>query len=346
MCGFSGGGSSSPETLAHTHNQALANDGGDLSETLTDMNGVPLYSLITDNSAAVAANTANIAINTAAIAALPPAGLTAQEVNTEIYASRWVARTAASTSAWNGMAWSPELGIFCALSSSDCMTSPDGNTWTTRTVPNHGWSSIVWSSDQSQFVGVAENSNGVMTSPDGITWTNRTDPNTNFYMSVTYSPSLTLFCSVARTGTGDRVATTPDGITWTTRTSAEDNTWKSVTWSEDLTLFAAVSSDGTNRVMTSPDGITWTARAAAVANSWQSVVWSPEIGIFCAVSNTGTGDRIMTSPDGITWTTQTSPASSRWECLAWSPELYSFAAASDTEPIGEMVMQTEAGTCC
>ena len=98
--------------------------------------------------------------------------------------------------------------------------------------------------------------------------------------------------------------------------------------------------------MTSPDGITWTARAAAVANSWQSVVWSPEIGIFCAVSNTGTGDRIMTSPDGITWTTQTSPASSRWECLAWSPELYSFAAASDTEPIGEMVMQTEAGTCC
>jgi len=72
LCGFSGGGSSSPETLAHTHNQALANDGGDLSETLTDMNGVALYSLITDNSAAVAANTANIATNTAAIAAMSP----------------------------------------------------------------------------------------------------------------------------------------------------------------------------------------------------------------------------------------------------------------------------------
>ena len=71
MCGFSGGGSSTPETLAHTHNQALANDGGDLSETLTDMNGVALYSLITDNSAAVAANTVNITTNAAAIAAIP-----------------------------------------------------------------------------------------------------------------------------------------------------------------------------------------------------------------------------------------------------------------------------------
>ena len=62
---FGGGGSTTPETLAHTHNQALAGDGGDLSETLTDMNGVALYSLITDNSAAVA-------VNTAAIAAINP----------------------------------------------------------------------------------------------------------------------------------------------------------------------------------------------------------------------------------------------------------------------------------
>ena len=55
------GGSTSSNTLPHTHNQTLINDGGDLSETLTDMNGVALYSLITDNTAAVAANTAAIA---------------------------------------------------------------------------------------------------------------------------------------------------------------------------------------------------------------------------------------------------------------------------------------------
>ena len=64
------GGSTSSNTLPHTHNQTLINDGGQLSQTLTDMNGVTLYSLITDNTAAVAANTANIATNTASIAAI------------------------------------------------------------------------------------------------------------------------------------------------------------------------------------------------------------------------------------------------------------------------------------
>ena len=64
------GGSTSSNTLPHTHNQSLTNDGGELSTTLTDMGGVTLYSLITDNTAAVAANTANIATNTASIAAI------------------------------------------------------------------------------------------------------------------------------------------------------------------------------------------------------------------------------------------------------------------------------------
>ena len=43
---FGGGGSASSELTAHTHNQALTGDGGQLSETLTDMNGVTLFSLI------------------------------------------------------------------------------------------------------------------------------------------------------------------------------------------------------------------------------------------------------------------------------------------------------------
>jgi|TARA_R110000824_G_scaffold351897_1_gene538911 hypothetical protein len=66
--GFGGGGVS--KLTAHTHNETLAGDGGQLSQALTDMNGVTLYSEITDNSAAVAVNTAAIAVNTAAIAAI------------------------------------------------------------------------------------------------------------------------------------------------------------------------------------------------------------------------------------------------------------------------------------
>ena len=83
------GGSSTSFTLPHTHNQTLANDGGQLSQTLTDMNGVTLYSLITGavdpqtaiNTAAIATNTGNIATNTTDIATnvTAIAGLTANK---------------------------------------------------------------------------------------------------------------------------------------------------------------------------------------------------------------------------------------------------------------------------
>ena len=71
------GGSSSSFTLPHTHNNALANDGGALSQTLTFMGGVTLYSLITaadpqtaTNTAAISTNAGLIATNTTNISAL------------------------------------------------------------------------------------------------------------------------------------------------------------------------------------------------------------------------------------------------------------------------------------
>lgn len=61
------GGSSSSFTLPHTHNNSLSNDGGALSQTLTFMGGVTLYSLITAADPQTATNTANIAALTANI---------------------------------------------------------------------------------------------------------------------------------------------------------------------------------------------------------------------------------------------------------------------------------------
>ena len=83
------GGSSSSVTLPHTHNQTLSGDGGTLSQTLTDMGAVTLFSLITvavdpqtaTNTANIATNTTNIATNTANIATnvTAIAGLTANK---------------------------------------------------------------------------------------------------------------------------------------------------------------------------------------------------------------------------------------------------------------------------
>ena len=170
----------------------------------------------------------------------------------------WLTSSATEANSWNSVCWSPELGLFCAVS----------------------------------YTGT----NRVMTSPDGITWTARSAAEPNGWRSVCWSPELGLFCAVSTDGT-NRVMTSPDGITWTARSAAEANGWYSVCWSPELGLFCAVSYTGTNRVMTSPDGITWTARSAAEANGWFGVCWSPELGLFCAVSISGT-NLVMTSVSG------------------------------------------------
>ena len=72
------GGSSATFTLPHTHNQTLVNDGGTLSQALTDMGAVTLFSLISGavdpqtaiNTGNIATNTADIATNVSAIAGL------------------------------------------------------------------------------------------------------------------------------------------------------------------------------------------------------------------------------------------------------------------------------------
>jgi len=70
------GGSSATFTLPHTHNQTLVNDGGTLSQALTDMGAVTLFSLISGavdpqtaiNTADISTNTGNITTNAGNIA--------------------------------------------------------------------------------------------------------------------------------------------------------------------------------------------------------------------------------------------------------------------------------------
>jgi hypothetical protein len=262
------------------------------------------------------------------------------DVSAAVTTLSWTAHASAvEGNGWAGIAWSPELGLFAAVSpsaSNAIMTSPDGATWTARTSPATGgtnnWRAITWSPELGLFVALSFNgTNRVMTSSDGITWTSSASAvETNGWYSIAWSPALGMFVGVSFSGT-NRVMTSTDGINWTARASAvETNAWYSVTWSASLGIFVAVSFNGTNRVMTSPDGINWTARTSAVeTNGWHSVTWSPELGLFAAVSASGT-NRVMTSPDGINWTARTSAGETNgWRAVVWSPELGIFMAINN-----------------
>jgi len=258
----------------------------------------------------------------------------------------WSTHALPVTNAWRAICWSPEVGLFAAVSTNGTnnrvLTSPDGINWTNRTSAiNNAWYGICWSSDVNLFVAVAYNGSGhkVMTSPDGINWTSRASANdSNYWTSVCWSPDLSIFVAVGARGSGNRVMTSPDGINWTIRTSAADNAWYSVCWSPELTLFVAVAGTGTYRVMTSPNGITWTTRTASAASTWTSVCWSPELTLFVAVSYSNT---IMTSSDGITWDARTPPDVNNWRSVCWSPELDLFIAVSSSG--GDDVMTSSDG---
>jgi hypothetical protein len=226
------------------------------------------------------------------------------------------------------------------------MTSPDGITWTIRTsASDNNWEKIAWSPELILLVAVSTTGTGnrIMTSPDGITWTSRTSPADNTWRSIIWSPELYLFVAVASSGTGNRVMTSPDGIAWTIGTTPADNQWEDIVWSPDLSIFTAVAFSGTgNRVMTSPDGIAWTIGTTPADNQWEDIVWSPDLSIFTAVAFSGTGNRVMTSPNGFTWTIRTNSVDNDFRNITWSPELSIFACVS-VSGTGNRVMTSAFG---
>lgn len=65
----------------------------------------------------------------------------------QIDSQTWVARSASEVQQWYGVAWSPELSLFCAVAESgaNVMTSPDGTTWTSITAAEaNQWHRVAW----------------------------------------------------------------------------------------------------------------------------------------------------------------------------------------------------------
>ncbi len=234
------------------------------------------------------------------------------------------------------VAWSPSLGLFCAVASfgiatKQVMTSPDGVTWTSRTVTtaNASYTAIAWSDELGMFCIVGRGGVvSVTTSTDGITWTDRVVTSHNIFSAVAWSPSLSLWVAVCSDNAPNQVITSPDGITWTAQATPVSGTWDAVCWSEDQGTFVAVSVSGL--VMTSRDGILWVQRVAASASSWNSVAYSPQLGLFVAVSGSGIKSNVMTSPDGVTWTLHVTTNTNAWTSICWATEFGTFVSVANS----------------
>ncbi|HEY6018470.1 MAG TPA: hypothetical protein VIY48_00785, partial [Candidatus Paceibacterota bacterium] len=169
------------------------------------------------------------------------------------------------------------------LTDNAAATSPDGITWTLRTLPSTvPWKGIAWNG--TTFCAVAGGttfggtlSNAAATSTDGITWAAQTLPATTDWTCIAAGGSL--FCAVARNASGGANATSTDGVTWTLR-GLDQYYWDAIAWNG--TLFLVVGESSTWR--TSPDGITWTSIDAVAGNFWMSVASNGYD--FCVLSTT------------------------------------------------------------
>lgn len=224
------------------------------------------------------------------------------------------------SSLWRSVAYGAGTFVSVAYNRSIAATSPDGLTWTQRTLPiTANWRTIAYGNGT--FVAMAYLSTVAATSPDGITWTQRSILGSNgYWRSLAFGNGV--FVAVSETNS-NVAATSPDGITWTQRTLPATAIWSAVAFGNGV--FVATAS-GSSAAATSPDGITWTERAMPASRNWGAVTFGA--GLFVALAN---GSAVAaTSPDGVTWTERTLPVSSAWYTVAYGGALFIAIAQNST----------------
>jgi hypothetical protein len=233
----------------------------------------------------------------------------------------WTSRTI-PTANWTSVAYGN--GVFVAVSSGSdiAATSPDGITWTQRTMPlSSNWLSITYAN--ALFVAVSSTSGTIAaTSPDGITWTQRTLPSSSNWRSITYGNALFVVVS-----NGTAAATSSDGITWTQRTLPASANWLSITYGNGL--FITVTDGSVNAfagtILTSLDGITWTQRTLPFTGVSPSSITYGD-GLFVVVASQNS--IAATSPDGLNWTQRTLPSADQWTAVGYGNGIFCVVSTS------------------
>ena len=219
--------------------------------------------------------------------------------------SSWTATntTPVGDHVWTASCWSPQLGLYCAVSATGVMLSSDG--WNWQPVPlavTSGWTDVDWSPQLGRFVAVSNTVTGavpnVAWSDDGRTWVSagyQSGP----WRGLCWAAELGLFVAVS--GGSPAVMVSADGKQWQVQTAPESS-WRRVCWSPSRRRLVTTSEAGT--AMWSSDGRSWTLAKTTIAGSFFSTVWAEKLGLFVSMNaNPTVGDAgVKHSPDGDVWT--------------------------------------------
>lgn len=215
---------------------------------------------------------------------------------------------------WVDIAWNESAQLFCAVafSTDKYGTSPDGQTWTERTLPATVTPGAITPSIASNgkiFVAILDyGPTGVYTSPTGLdgSWTQRSfDPRDDFgaegYEFIVWTGSRFLAAGAqtpfqaSETGYAWRAEIGPEGV--------GINGPATLTWNGDVVVCGMATGD--NSIYSSPTGLTgsWTHRFTPTGAAYNR---SATIGRSVLIPS-GSSTTVLRSPDGKTWSEDSAP---------------------------------------
>ena len=212
-------------------------------------------------------------------------------------------------------------------------TTPDGITYTTRTIPGSPSCAIrnmIWDGSRFVLLGLFSSTNYVSTSPDGITWSTWQSTGTTL-VDLAYGNGIYVF---TRAGAVTNYYTSTDLITFTSRNFAVGNYMSGITFTKGTFCAFPTSSGSTNRALTSTDGINWTAVTLPTGSisgaGWDRPIVTP-VGRIILISDTGPFPPAHTSDDGgLTWTANELPSNRSATSLVLAAGLTRIIAAEQT----------------
>lgn len=195
----------------------------------------------------------------------------------------------------------PPSQRFVALSPAGAaMTSVDGITWTSSTVPaGSAWAELggLATNDAGTFVTASyDGTNKFLYSTDhGVTWTSITGTTGgSYWQGAAYGNGTWIL--TAGGGSTYGVAYSTNATSWT-RVGVTIKSWMAATYGNGV--FVVVGTNGA--VMRSTNnGVSWTDGANILSESWRSIAYGN--GKFVAV-NSGNNTIAYSTNDGVSWTT-------------------------------------------
>ena len=231
----------------------------------------------------------------------------------------WQVGTLPSTSDWSAVTYSTTDDQYVAVAGNSIAvaTSPDGKTWTNRTIPTGSDDARAIAYGNGTYVIPYFSSNDVATSSDGVTWTFNSNVlnNTRDWSDIAFGNGTFV---VVQIGTNTSEFST-NGTSWTASTLPAFADWTSIAYGDGaFVAVSGVSSASTAGAYSTNDGASWTASTLPASDYWSSVAYGN--GKFVAVagnSSQASTNFAYSTDGGETWSSVTVP-SGNWNAVSYA----------------------------